>query len=92
MRWKDFDFFFDNKLKFNLLLDYLVVYLGFNDFGILCGVELIYIVKCFLLCCKVLVLGMIIIWLDMLLWLYWYNVKLVSKVDVICKVVNCVVK
>lgn len=35
MRWKDLDFFFEFKLKFNLIFDYLVVYLGFNDFGIL---------------------------------------------------------
>lgn len=42
MRWKDFDPLFDNKLKSNPPPDYLVVHLGSNDLGILCGVELIH--------------------------------------------------
>lgn len=35
MRWKDFDSFFESKLKSNPTPDYLVVHLGFNDLGIL---------------------------------------------------------
>lgn len=92
MRWKDFDPLFDNKLKSNPPPDYLVVHLGSNDLGILCGVELIHTVKCSLLRCKVLVPGLTIIWSDMLPRLYWHNAKSASKVDATRKAVNRAVK
>lgn len=92
MRWKDFDPLFDNKLKSNPPPDYLVVYLGSNDLGNLCEVELIHTIKCSLLRCKVLVPGMTFIWSDMLPRLYWHNAQSASKIDATRKAVNRAVK
>ena len=92
MKWEQFDSMLYSKLGANAAPNYLVLYLGSNDLGIVPGLELFNRIICSFLRCKLLLPDTTIIYSDILPRLYWHSAKSASKIDAMRKDVNRKVK